>query len=172
MATARAKGNEANDAKAAHEAARVKAQNGGDNDSLPDGFTSVRAELCKSWFVYKPGHVLHGEVMGRFVSRGQFGGYYYQICVAEPTPVRQRSGDDWEYLTVERGELVNVEEKAVMSDLEDLCTSGERHAIYLRVKGKGKTAANLPFWDMVLGKRQMHEKEPSFATATAAAKES
>lgn len=85
----------------------------------PEGFKSVRSASADAYFRVVAGAWIQGVMLGRY-PRNNDPGFYYQIRLTQPCPtVQKKDGEGGYYYTdAEVGEVVSVDERALMSGLK------------------------------------------------------
>lgn len=97
---------------------------------VPKGFdVKVGRERGDGWITKKPGAILHGRLLGRYLGKQQDddGNYQAVYQVKVITPCEAVFTDDAKVkhnVTLEKGQIVNVGEHKALEDLAPYCSDG------------------------------------------------
>lgn len=117
--------------------------------SVPDGFTvKVGREDGDGWAKKKEGNTIQGRLIGRFSFKNGDGEdrAFYQIQLQAPCEATQKNEDDpdgkYDDLTLEAGQIVNLDEVAKLMDLREKCEDGGTYDVWLKFLTKKKRAGS------------------------------
>jgi hypothetical protein len=131
-----------------------------DDDLLnepPIGMVRRNANDAVGWVAKVKGHVVYGELMGRF-SRADLDEagkvrYFYQLRLLRPCKVALPSDeqtDDVKEKDAKKGDIVNLDENKGLEGLKDALAEGGTQVAWVKFKGKKRQQKDRrkTFWDI------------------------
>lgn len=133
---------------------------------MPDDFQLVTPmEGEQKWWKPEVGAVVFGRILGRFPRRDGDGAFY-QIRVekygkGKMQPVRAITGkgDEAKTITVEAGDIINMDERSSIANLAPQAMSDGIYDVLIHCLEKVKITGNRTYWRMTAGTKQI--KAPS-----------
>lgn len=133
----------------------------GKSMKMPDGFTAVTPdETDRIWVKPEEGTVIHGRLVGRFARRDA-NGAYYQVRLSGEYPCRgiTGTGDDQKVIDCSKGQVVNVDERSAMAELQKYADSDGVFDVFIAFLEKSKIQGGRTWWRIQCAAKQL--KAPS-----------
>jgi len=149
-------------------AAKVEDETKTANTPNDDGWEPVSAaDGPQNWLIKEAGTVIQGRLLGRFQKRGKNRGdaYFYQVKLsAGGVPAVHGRGEDREEISLEAGEIINVDESAALKDLAPLCKDGGVYVVRLSYGEKVELDGGNTFWPVKIVKKTLRAPKPTVET--------
>lgn len=132
---------------------------------LPEGFTALNAQEMVGWWKATAGATIQGVFLGKFQGRGKGNAirHYYQIRLTKrcAVQVREEEGGDWTEGMAEPGDVVGVDSKPGLRDLDSLLDAeAGAHEVYIVAKTKVELKSGNTMWKFDVGHREAHDQVP------------
>lgn len=136
------------------------------SEMIPEGFHTVNARRDASWWKPEPGMVIQGVLMGRYSRMDEERKrYYYQMQVTKrcQASVYNENEREWEDGIVDRGGFVNVDERADLQGLMDLCDDKQINEVWIKAVEKVKVkGSSRNFWRFEVAARILKSMPTGF----------
>lgn len=129
-------------------------------NGVPEGFIPVNSQGGGAWFKPEDGETILGELLGRFKRKKSLNAekeaFFYQIMVEKPITAHKKVEDESVEVTLQPGEIINMDERSAVEDLASLVESGKRWRVYVEpldkvpVPGTAQTV-----WRFNVGKQEI-----------------
>jgi len=124
---------------------------------LPEGFETVASARGDGWYIKEAGNQIWGELLGRFRKRKSLNdadSFFYQIMIEKPVRASRKEEEETIEVTLEPGQIVNVDETSSLQDLAPLIESGKRWRVVIEAIDKVKIPGTAQtFWRFKIGKQ-------------------
>lgn len=125
---------------------------------LPEGFETVASARGDGWYIKEAGNQIWGELLGRFRKRKSLNdadSFFYQIMIEKPVRASRKEEEETIEVTLEPGQIVNVDETSSLQDLAPLLIeSSKRWRVVIEAIDKVKIPGTAQtFWRFKIGKQ-------------------
>jgi hypothetical protein len=128
------------------------------NAMVPDGFDiNVGRQMADGWARKGKGFIIQGRLLGRVSNDDKA---YYQVALQKPCFATTGKGDEVQEVTLNEGQIVNVDESKALEDLNKYSSNGGIYDVWIMYGEKQQLPKGGSFWPVVNGPRVKMIKAP------------